>query len=250
MNDAQIRTKGANAYEPLRDAMLATRAYDVDAFERALADAEQPLHPQHTARDMTAKARQYAVKGHWYAAYVAVWRAMCGLVFTSAPSQIVLPASPAIADCACGTIPFSGAKFCTECGRAVLERESEPLDVARPDDADLTTDMEITVRRAAVHGTALIVLYAQEGTGISDGCITRNQVGQFTIDLGDQPAAVQALDQAQARLSEWSAAGTVATFVDAPGRLARLIAPDGTAVTIPPSSGGAASGALSGKEQT
>ena len=185
MNDAQIRTKGANAYEP----------------------------------------RQYAVEGHWYAVYVAVWRAMCGLVFTSAPSQIVLPASPAIADCACGTIPFSGAKFCTECGRAVLERESEPLDVARPDDADLTTNMEITVRRAAVHGTALIVLYAQEGTGISDGCITRNQVGQFTIDLGDQPAAVQALDQAQARLSEWSAAGTVATFVDASRSLPRLVVP-------------------------
>ena len=220
------------ALASLIDAMTACRRGDLDALDTCLTEAEQHLNGRHAARGETVGAREAARAGDWQRAYVRV-RVAVNLLITIFPSDpAVLPSAPSILDCVCGWEPRGTPNFCILCGAPMRTRPSTTIAVSHPGDPDLTTHMSLTISTATLTRGVICILFC-DGSGVLDRRDVQDEVGQIIIDLGAAPAALQAVDQAHARLRTWAEKNAQVRMIKAPGRLARLIGPDDETVTIP-----------------
>ena len=207
MSDGQTRILDHDAQPYLVAALVATRQADLPGFEDAVRESRTWLHPGHGAHPYLDRALLAATSGWWACAYLAIRAAIAVLMLTV---PVDLPASPMVADCECGAMPLSGALFCAECG----------------------ADLQLSLSSAALHGTTVVITYGSDEGLLHDEPID-GLVGRLVFDLGPDPAAAAAIDQAHARLREWSESATTVRLLEGPGRLSRLVAPDGASVTLP-----------------
>lgn len=230
MSDGQTRILDHDAQPYLVAALVATRQADLPGFEDAVRESRTWLHPGHGAHPYLDRAILAATSGWWACAYLAIRAAIAVLMFTV---PVDLPASPMVADCKCGAMPLSGALFCAECGADLqLPLTVSRLPVASADDPDLWTDLPMTLSSVALHGTTVVITYGSDAGLLHDEPVD-GLVGRLVFDLGPDPAAAAAIDQAHARLREWSESVTTVRLLEGPGRLSRLVAPDGASVTLP-----------------